>query len=463
MKIKILLLIISLIFSTKYLKSGTWKELDSVRVYGEGRKNPYSVIFMGIDCIDSINCIVTGNLGLISPFDRHTSNGGETWHTTLIDTVKIHYNPDSTIDWIYTPPSVNGVDYISSDLCIVIGDLGYYWRSEDGLNTWNKFKLKTDKDNINIDFFDEGKGGIVSLRDLSLTKDSGITWFEPEIDIPQNLYPSTFKDISIPDSNSIISLVYRQENDENIDYILRSLDYGKSWVAYDKTPRRINKIFFINKDIGWACGKHQIEPLSSKYKDIILHTTNGGRSWDIQLDTLASINKGLRYIYFLDSLNGVAYGSYWKIWITSNGGKTWERDFSAQEQLSFDISHVHIPSKSSIYACSSDDGKILKYVTRTSIKDNSSQHREFDLKIYPNPVSSGEEINIEITRKFFSHIELEIYNSTGIKIDKSYNAFLNNGTKKIKYIPDKNLSQGVYFLHVKIGKEKFVEKFVVIE
>ncbi len=459
MKFQIIVLIV-IIISASQLNSGTWKEIDEVIKYNDDSSATYQLLYRAIDCFDKNNCIAVGNLGLGSPWDRHTSDGGKTWNTSLRDTHKLRYNDDGTVDMIYDPSIVLEVEYVSKKLCIAVCDSGYFWRSTDSLKTWQRNKLFSDTISYywsEITFFNEKYGGIVAKGRLYLTTDSGNTWYRQKFNLPDDLTPTYLTDISLPDINTILVL---GGNKDRVDHILKSEDFGKTWEAYEPAPLRILKIFFINKNIGWACGKQQVRPYASEYRDIILHTTDGGKSWLIQLDTLAPIKKGLQEIYFIDKNNGIATGPYWKIWRTSDGGKKWIRDKSAEDYMNFQFTDAAMPDKDVIFA-PTKDSKIYKYDSETGIFSGSNSESKF--KIYPNPVSSGEEINIEITGELYSHIELKIYNSKGNKIDKSYNAFLNNGTKKIKYIPDKNLSQGVYFLHVKIGKEKFVEKFVVIE
>jgi len=109
--------------------------------------------------------------------------------------------------------------------------------------------------------------------------------------------------------------------------LLKTNDGGVKWKTI-YTNIFFNNIFFLNKDEGWGIGrKHFVPELSNS----IYHTTDGGLSWEIQLaDTNAYYN-----ICFTDKNNGwvKTYNPLSPILHTSNGGKTWDKQALLQFRL----------------------------------------------------------------------------------------------------------------------------------
>ena len=82
----------------------------------------------------------------------------------------------------------------------------------------------------------------------------------------------------------------------------------------------INDIFFLDSLNGWMVTDGDFDPPDTGY---ILHTTNGGENWTIQLSQTQELN----VIQFLDLNNGYAAGGSGhgidRIFRTSNGGNNW--------------------------------------------------------------------------------------------------------------------------------------------
>lgn len=78
----------------------------------------------------------------------------------------------------------------------------------------------------------------------------------------------------------------------------------------------LTAIYFIDDKQGWAVG----------HDASILHTTNGGQTWQIQ-QYLPQLEKPLLDVVFKDENNGVAVGAYGLFFRTIDGGKTWTSEF----------------------------------------------------------------------------------------------------------------------------------------
>lgn len=99
--------------------------------------------------------------------------------------------------------------------------------------------------------------------------------------------------------------------------IIHTTNGGLDWSIQETSAESfIKSISFINKDIGWACGKN-----------IIYNTVNGGKDWLIQFEdeSLTSYErlKGFIKIFFKNENYGWAINNAGELLLTSDGGNTW--------------------------------------------------------------------------------------------------------------------------------------------
>ncbi|MEH6579071.1 MAG: YCF48-related protein [Amphritea sp.] len=99
-------------------------------------------------------------------------------------------------------------------------------------------------------------------------------------------------------------------------HILYSDDQGSNWTLSQVPVRsQLNAVFFADDQLGWAVGEDAV----------ILHTSDGGLSWQKQFDARDADLKGpLLDIYFISATEGLAIGVFNKLYHTQNGGKSWE-------------------------------------------------------------------------------------------------------------------------------------------
>ena len=99
--------------------------------------------------------------------------------------------------------------------------------------------------------------------------------------------------------------------------IISSSD-GINWQqSQSPTQSLLTTIFFIDDKEGWVGG----------HDTLILHTIDGGESWEIQYEdpiTGGDIPKPVLDIVFKDKNNGYAIGAYGLMLTTSDGGDNWE-------------------------------------------------------------------------------------------------------------------------------------------
>jgi photosystem II stability/assembly factor-like uncharacterized protein len=116
-----------------------------------------------LNCADSLNCIVFGNVTFNNPYNRITTDGGKTWRTTYIDSN-------------YYAKKVNDIAYPDTSLCIVVCDENYYLISKDKGETWCKKKINNMKINLhNVHFYDKNNGVMQNDLITFITSDGGKT------------------------------------------------------------------------------------------------------------------------------------------------------------------------------------------------------------------------------------------------------------------------------------------------
>jgi photosystem II stability/assembly factor-like uncharacterized protein len=127
--------------------------------------------------------------------------------------------------------------------------------------------------------------------------------------------------------------------------IIRTTDGGDSWEVQNSTVHTfIMDIFFVDKNFGWALTLKDEFPFTS----VILKTTNGGDEW--QADSFPDSSKLIRTIFFFDSLNGFAGGSY--IAHTSDGGNSWtSSDIDSSMVSGFPVYRFNFYNQQFGYAC----------------------------------------------------------------------------------------------------------------
>src|SRR4030066_1455692 len=127
--------------------------------------------------------------------------------------------------------------------------------------------------------------------------------------------------------------------------IIRTTDGGNSWEIQNSTVQTfIMDIFFVDKNLGWALTLKDVFPFTS----VILKTTTGGDEWTAE--DFPDSSKLIRTIFFFDSLNGFAGGSY--IAHTSDGGDSWiESDIDSNMVSGFPVFKFNFLNRQFGYAC----------------------------------------------------------------------------------------------------------------
>ncbi|MCK8045516.1 YCF48-related protein [Shewanella sp. 1CM18E] len=107
--------------------------------------------------------------------------------------------------------------------------------------------------------------------------------------------------------------------------------------VFDKTWQQVNtptevlltKVFFVSPLKGWAVG----------HDATILHTQDGGHSWQLQMQS-AEIEKPFLDVLFFNEQEGVAVGAYGLFYRTQDGGNTWNSEYHQELLFEEDVAYL---------------------------------------------------------------------------------------------------------------------------
>ena len=91
----------------------------------------------------------------------------------------------------------------------------------------------------------------------------------------------------------------------------------------------------------YKCGLRRTGITDTAY-DIIFKSTDYGKTWFKQLDTLAQYEFGLQNISFYDDINGIAVGQFGKILVTNDGGTKWRYEELPVELFKEEPAVMHV-------------------------------------------------------------------------------------------------------------------------
>jgi photosystem II stability/assembly factor-like uncharacterized protein len=166
---------------------------------------------------------------------------------------------------------------------------------------------------------DAPTGKSVEVRGIVLgTTDGGATWKELT-DASGKGAPYAINDVYFLDKTEGWAAGGNQENREE-DVLLHTTDGGRTWLRQaTKTAQYLRAVHFADSMRGWAVGM-TIDPVSAMPgPSKIVGTTDGGTTWTV----LYTSPRSFYDVVFTDAEHGWAVGDRAAIWATSDGGATW--------------------------------------------------------------------------------------------------------------------------------------------
>lgn len=264
-----------------------------------------------------------GNMGTI----QRSNNGGMTWDslaTGIHEGISSAHFIDSLRGWglsghhlfrttdggdhwnkkeMNASEVLNKVHFADSTEGWVVGQSATLMHSNDGGDTWYAQYSPATFEHLNdIHFTDPLTGWIAGEGILLRTKNGGSTWEDVTTNNMGNMEGVYFLDASH-------GWIVGDGGD-----ILHTHDGGSSWdLQYaGHSVGNLLDVHFADTSNGWAVGI-----------DEILHTDNGGDDWSIQKDSLPSTIKS---VHFLDASTGYAASVRGILYSTTDGGENWHRE-----------------------------------------------------------------------------------------------------------------------------------------
>jgi len=288
--------------------------------------------FMAASAIDSINAYLVGVRDNVGGILLKTQDGGFAWN-------EIH---PWTIEEVFFPTGMQFLDintgYVTAvGIWFSIFPVAVLYKTTDGGNTWSlvygggsfEFVGKLWED---VFFVDYNNGWAVGAKgDIIHTSDGGNNWISQTVDTSFSLLACYF--ISSTEGwvvgGSYDTLTGRGEG----GVILHTTDGGNTWnVQIQDSAFQLWDVYFIDSQTGWACGyKDTLSP------GLLLKTTDGGNTWiELYAPQVSMGAYGLYSIDFVDPMTGFAAGggsrtgwdnSYFGVFLrTDDGGNNWYVD-----------------------------------------------------------------------------------------------------------------------------------------
>lgn len=272
--------------------------------------------------VDSLTSVVFVNdeVGFISTSDGailKTTNSGNDWLVSNIDT---------------QPVKIERLFFVDELTGWAVGDKIY--KTIDGANSWipNFSDIETKFSSV---YFTDPQNGYAFGHSYNLTvgydfqaiwkTNNGNSWeWDFFSTLPIEIWGDE-KDIWVTENNRI----YKCGGKSGHGFI------HTSSLGISSFDVKINSIYFINDNLGYAAGDF----------GLILRTTNAGQIWD----TLYYQGTNLNDIVFIDSINGIAVGDNSQILRTMDGGNSWiAYDLGDQQTLPFDFFSVNYKSSNDL-------------------------------------------------------------------------------------------------------------------
>jgi photosystem II stability/assembly factor-like uncharacterized protein len=243
---------------------------------------------------------------------------------------------------------LRSVYFADDKTAFATGDDGTVLVSRDGGKKWEKIEVQSEATLRGVHFTDAKHGWICGDGDPDaprprghvvtglpmkcgtclITKDGGKTW--------ERVWVQTnFELRSIWMASEKVGQIcnHGTENHADGDKIVTD-DGGKNW-EQKRVYRGLNDCCWVSEKEGWAVGSRvsvgfmggrgPTSPLLKNKNARIIHTTDGGRTWEpVDAPDIGGMNQ-LRSVWFVDRKFGCAVGDDGSILVTSDGGKNWKQ------------------------------------------------------------------------------------------------------------------------------------------
>ncbi|MBL7989608.1 MAG: hypothetical protein JNJ94_16220 [Chlorobi bacterium] len=367
------------------------------------------VKYMDISCADDEHCIASCDSAWWTSSIRKTTDGGKTWKNVLQE--RLIFEPGA--------PDLRrffSIAHPTPMLLLTICDSGIGFRSVDGGETWNEFRLPMRiGSNYKIQMRDATHGFIAGpYQQLYRTVDGAETW--QAVPLPDSLGNYNIaKVIDLPPDTLIISIV---KSAPRKIILIKSFDNGATW-SYHEPPELLAcpKISFPDAQYGFAVGlKFLNEAVSDDALDMFTYSTDGGATWVPPIGEWRNKAMGLSEVQFLDRLHGIAVGPGGKILRTADGGKQWNIERTPLDtHYICNISALEYPSLRTGYV-GVVNFQMLRWFPTSSGSNNDVAFHPHAMTITPNLISGNSPSSVTAIIDNPGNVRIEIINSAGERL-----------------------------------------------
>jgi hypothetical protein len=298
------------------------------------------------------------------------------------------------------------------------------------------------------------------------------------MDQPDSLGKYSYLNLNIIDDKNIICLAQDSLSDttnwtadpstwhpmKRKSYLIKTDLDGKSWYLSENNLSSISQpigIYFISPDIGWCIGmdniRYDITLSNFLYKCLIYKTTDAGKNWVKQLDTLSPKLKGyLNNILFKDKNNGIVIGPSSMLYETTDAGQHWIDRIPYVPLYNINESWSVTYIQNNIYI-STYDGYVLKYDPSFVGVENIFVDNSNKINTYPLPFVTNITISADLTPSAY---QITIYDLYGSKIATLYDGFHSGGELKLNW-DSQGAPSGMYNVIIKSEKEAISKKIIL--
>ncbi|RLD75640.1 MAG: hypothetical protein DRJ15_16695, partial [Bacteroidetes bacterium] len=229
---------------------------------------------------------------------------------------------ESKNEGVFWAPVSNGTTFSILDIEMMdeysgwaVGEEGTILHTTDGGLNWEEQYSGAYGDLEAISILDAQTAFAAGEYNILKTTDSGDTW-----NIVRQC-PEIIKSVFAVNENTIWAVGYN-------GYIIKTHNGGNTWTECSiNMDINLRDVFFDNTATGWVVGEY------FDHYGVIFYTKDIGQTWTLQADSLGFFS-AIYSIDFIDENEGWAAGWYDYILHTSDGGNSWEIQRSFKDNSS---------------------------------------------------------------------------------------------------------------------------------
>ena len=326
--------------------------------------NSADAILLGVDFVSKQLGWVVGENGTI----LHTRNGGITWESQsspshlLVDVCAVSSKEGYVVGdrgailrtkdggsvWdaqdSRTTECFGATHFVSPEKGWAVAEAGVVLHTTNGGSVWQRQVSGTAQELLAVFFIDEKNGWCVgSGGEIIHTDNGGKTWQRQESGTTWNLFDVHF------------TSKHRGWAVGMNGTILSTLDGGVHWhlalISRRHSSFLLDAVTFVTADSGWVVG---LDLRSLGMDGLILHTENGGKTWQRQESHTANF---LDDVFFISETEGWIVGKEGLVLHTKDSGQNWRPQ---RTDTRTDLKAIYVSNSNSGWVVG-QNGTILRY------------------------------------------------------------------------------------------------------